>query len=279
MEAWRTLITVFPASLLSGLLISTVLSVLGVVVILKRMVFIGAALAEVAAAGVAAALVLGGRPLVGAAAVTVAAGVMLSVPFETGRLPRDAVIGALFVTAAATAILISAQTGLGLAEVKNLLYGDLIVIRRTDCIGLASVAAPVAAALTIWRRELLYVFLDREAARLLGIRVAAVEALFFVALSLTIAISSRAAGAMLSFGYLVLPAATALLLSRRWGVVLAAAAGLAAAATVLGLWAALAWELPANQLIVAFLAAPLLIASAARAVKWRGARRRGNPCV
>lgn len=281
METWRTLLTVFPHALVAGLMISVVFAVLGVAVILKRMVFIGAALAEVAAAGVATALVFGWPPLAGAAVGALATGLLLSGPFETGRLPRDTVIGALFVVASAAAILIAAHTGLGLAEVRNLLYGDLIVIRRHDLIAVVTATALVMLAAVIWRRPLLYTLVDREAARVVGVPVVACEMFFYAALSLTIAVSSRAAGAMLSFAFLVLPGATALLLSRRWGFVLIIAVVIAATATAAGLWAALAWELPANQVIVVLLAAPLAAVAAGRSVsgparRWRRRRHAAN---
>ncbi len=254
MENLRILLELFPWSLIVGTLIAAVCSALGVYVILKRVVFIGVALSEAAALGIAAGMVFGFPAFAGASVITLAFGLGLARPYESGRLPRDAMLGILFVTAGALSILLVARAGLGLEEVKALLYGDLILSRPDDLgVGLA-VFVPVAVLLILFRRPILYTFLDREAARLLGVRVAWWEAAYFAALSLVVAASARVAGAMLVFAYLVVSPAAALLASRRLPAVMALAAGISVACTLAGIYGALIWDLPANQFIVALLA-------------------------
>ncbi len=260
MDALRTLLDLFPYSIAAGVAISAVCAVLGVFIILKRMVFIGAVLSEVAAAGLAAAMVTGLPPLLGATALTLTAGGLLSRPFETARIPRDALLGTLFAGAGALSILLAARTGLGLEEVKTLLYGDLILTQRADLLQVALGSLPVLALLLLRFRPILYTFLDREAARILGIRVDRWELVFFLALALVISVASRTAGAMLVFAYLVIPASSALLLSRRIRVVMALAASIAVLATLAGLYASLVFDLPTNQLTVGFLALTLPVA-------------------
>jgi len=253
MEPLQTLFELFPAAIIAGIAVSAVCAALGVFVILKRMVFIGAVLSEVAAAGLACAMILRIPPLAGAASFTLAAGYALSRPFETARIPRDALLGILFAAAGAGSILLAARTGLGLEEVKALLYGDLILTRRADLLAILGGVTPVVAFLLLFLRPIVYTFLDRESARLLGIPTARWEAFFFLGLALVIAVVSRAAGAMLVFAYLVVPSSAALLLSRRLGIVMALAAGMAVTATLLGLYLSLVWDLPTNQLIVGLL--------------------------
>lgn len=123
----RSLVTVFPYAIMAGLLVATVCSLLGVFVILKRVVFIGIALSEAAALGVAAAIMFHVHPVIGAMVVTLATVAILAYPFERQRLPRDAVLGIIFVLAASLSVLLVARSGFGLHEVQNLLYGDLIL--------------------------------------------------------------------------------------------------------------------------------------------------------
>ncbi len=274
MDALRMLIELFPAAIVAGVALAAVCAALGVFVILKRMVFIGAVLSEVAGAGLAGAMVLGLPPLAGAATLTMAAGLAFSRPFETARIPRDALLGTLFAAAGALAILLAARTGLGLEEVKALLYGDLILTRGSDLVAILGGGVPVAAVLLLCLRPIVYAFLDREAARLLGVPVARWEAAFFLGLALVIAVASRAAGAMLIFAYLVIPSSASLLLSRRLRVCMALSAGIAVAATLAGLYASLVWDLPTNQLTVAFLALSLPVAGLV-AARRRGGTRTG----
>lgn len=69
LEAFSQIFSAFPYAIATGLLVSIVCAVFGVFVILKRIVFIGITLSEIAACGVAGAL-LAGLPPIGGALVT-----------------------------------------------------------------------------------------------------------------------------------------------------------------------------------------------------------------
>ncbi len=259
-----TLLSQFPYALACGLLIGTVCSLFGVFVILKRIVFIGITLSEVAACGIAAAFVLRIPPFAGAAALTLSAVAVLSAPFENKRLPRDAVLGVLFVLATASGVLIVSHSAFGLMEVKALLYGDLILATGRDLALLACILLPGAAAFFLFLRPTLNAFLDRETAQVLGGRPALWENLFFIALGLVVSAASHTAGALLVFCYLIVSPATALVLTRRFGWVLATSAGSAAAATLLGLLLAFRFNMPGNQAICVTACALFLLACLSR---------------
>ncbi|MBR9982561.1 MAG: metal ABC transporter permease [Desulfatitalea sp.] len=269
MDHLRVLLELFPWSLVAGVLIAALCAAMGSYVILKRVVFIGVALSEAAALGIAAGMVVGFPGFAGAAVLTLISGLGLSRPYEVGRLPRDAILGILFVTAAALSVLLVSGAGLGLEEVKALLYGDLILTRPADLVIVALVFLPVTALWVLFHRPILFTFLDREAARLLGVRVVFWEAFYFCALALVVAASARVAGALLVFAYLVVAPSTALLASRRLATVLALAVGIAIGCTLLGLYSALALDLPANQLVVALLTLVFMVTIAVRALPWR----------
>ncbi len=258
------LFELFPYSLAVGVLTAALCAALGVCVILKRIVFIGAALSEAAALGIAAGMVFGFPVFAGASTLTLVVALGVARPYEFARLPRDAVLGVLFVTAGALGILLVSKAGLGLEEVKALLYGDLILSRPDDLLIGLLILVPAAGLLLLFRRPILYTFMDRETAQVLGLRVALWETLYFAVLALVVAASARVAGAMLVFAYLVVAPAAALLLSRRIRRVVVIAVALAVTCTLIGMYGALAWDLPANQLIVAILAVTLLAAAGKR---------------
>jgi ABC-type Mn2+/Zn2+ transport system permease subunit len=245
------LFTVFPYALLSGLLIAVTCACLGVFVILKRVVFIGITLSEVAALGIALAMCWHLPPLLGASILTLAAVSLLALPYEMQRLPREAAMGLVFVLASSLSILVVAGSGMGLHEVRSLLYGDLILTSPTDLALMAAVMLPALAALLIFLRPVLYAFLDREAAKVMGIKVFRWELLYFCCLGLTVSAASKTAGALLVFCYLVAPPAAGLLLSRCLGWVMFMASLSAAVATVAGLFISIGSDLPANQTVVA----------------------------
>jgi len=250
-ENMQTICEMFPEAVIAGAVIGAVCAMLGVFVILKRVVFIGIALSEVAACGIAAAIMCHIHPFLGAAALTLATVTVLSYPFESNRLPRDAVLGIIFVLASAASILLVANSGFGLQDVKALLYGDLILTSDTDLTLILWIFIPVGVYLLMFLRPTLYTFLDREAARVLGVRVVLWELLYFFALGLAVSAASKVAGALLVFCYLVVAPSTALLLSRKLWLVLLISAGAAVAATMGGLYVSFSRDLPTNQTIAA----------------------------
>ncbi|MFH0725440.1 MAG: metal ABC transporter permease [Pseudomonadota bacterium] len=247
----RSLFFHFPHALLAGVLIAAVCSMLGVFTVLKRVVFIGITLSEVAACGLAAAMVWQIHPFIGAGALTALAVAVLSYPFETVRLPRDAVLGVMFVGASAVSILLVSRSGFGLNEVKMLLYGDLILASREDLKMLLITLLPVLVYLPAFFRPTLYTFLDREAARLLGVRVVVWELLYFFALGLTVSAASKVAGSLLIFCYLVVMPAAALLLTRKIVRVMTLAVAGALVVTLVGIHGSFSRDLPTNQTVAA----------------------------
>jgi len=256
----------FSGALAAGLLVSTTCAFLGVFVLLKRVVFIGIALTEVAVCGMAAALLLGLPPAAGSIALTLGCVGLLARPFGKERLPRDAVLGFVFVLATSGAVLLVSHSGFGLMDVKALLYGDLILVSARDSLLLWLALPPVLAGGVVFLRPVLNTFLDREAAMVLGIRASRWESLFFLALGLTVAVASWSAGPGLVFCYLVVPPAAGLLLSRRLPIVLLSAAFFAAAATLLGLGISFRFDLPTNQTICVVACAGLVLLSPLRAL-------------
>ncbi len=272
-EDLRDLFSVFPHAIAAGILVSTVCALLGVFVILKRVVFIGIALSEAAALGVAASIILHVHPFLGASVVTLATVAILAYPFEGLRLPRDAILGVIFVLAASLSVLLVANSGFGLHEVQRLLYGDLILANASDLTVIVAALVPVLAFLLVFLRPSLYTFLDREAARVLGIRVMLWELAFFFSLGVAVSAASKVAGALLVFCYLVVPSSAALLLCRRLWTVLVTAAVFAVSATLTGLVWSFRSDLPTNQAVAVATCGFFLLAAAFAGGRWLLHRR------
>ncbi|MFH1709266.1 MAG: metal ABC transporter permease [Planctomycetota bacterium] len=249
MDPLRDLLHYFPQALVGGLLIAVTCSVLGVFVILKRVVFIGIVLSEVAALGVAAALAFNFQPFIGASILTIACVLILALPLNSDRIPRDALLGILFVAASSLSILLVARSGFGLEEVKNLLYGDIIFTTGTDLWIILGVMLPVLGFLMMFIRPIFYTFLDPDGARVLGIWTRMWELLFFFALGLCVAAASKTAGALLVFCFLVVAPSGGLVLGRKLSAVTIISVTVAATSTLAGMLIAVAKDTPTNQSI------------------------------
>jgi len=245
-----TFTRLFPEAVVCGTVMAAVCSAFGVFVVLKRIVFISIALSEAATCGLALALVFHFSPLAGSAGVTGLVVLLLTLPERRQRLPKDVVLGTVFLLASSVSILLVAQSGFGLEEIKAMLYGDLIVSSAHDLRVLLLTGLPALVLLFLFMRPVLYTFLDREAAHVMGIRCWLWEGLFFFLLGLVVSGASKSGGALLVFCLLVVIPATALLLARRlWAVI-----GISIAAGVLTTWVGLLTaycaDLPANPTVI-----------------------------
>jgi ABC-type Mn2+/Zn2+ transport system permease subunit len=245
----RDIVDIYGSSLPVGVLIAVTCSLFGVFVILQRVVFIGITLAETAACGVAIGLLTGWHPLLVASLLAGIVVLSLSLPYERWRIPRDAVLGSLFVFTGSLSILLVSKSGFGLEKVQSLLYGNLMFSDRRDLMIMVGVMIPSLGLLLAGLRPAFYAFLDPDGAFTLGIRPGTVELVFFLTLGLVVAAASKVAGVTLVFCYLVVPPLTALLLFRRLGHVLWATTGFAVAATLLGIYGSYVGDLPPNQTI------------------------------
>lgn len=216
--------------LATSALVGGLCSYLGLHVVLRRIVFVSAALAEISALGVAVAGLYdwtqhGIEETVGVQAcalVMTLLGVLLfSFKVGRGRVPEDGYIGIGYVVAwAGTLLLIYAQPH-GEEHMHRLLQGDVLGVTAHDVQLLAVVFGVLALLHVLFFKEFVMVSFDPEMAQTLGVRVKIVNFLFYLSLGIAISLAIKDAGLLLVFSFLVLPPITGLLMSsRKEGVVI-----------------------------------------------------------
>lgn len=275
-------VMLFREALYGALVIAVACSVIGVYVVLRRIVFVGAALAQISSAGLALALWMGGMGIGGelthrpvAVALIFSLGGALF--FSLGQTPRsgippDATIGVTYAVAAAVGVLLIAKAATGEAH-DIFLQGNILGITRKDTWVLLAVAAPVLLLHVIFYKEFLFVSFDRETARTLGYNVALWNLLLYFTLGLVIAFAMQFAGVMLVFNFLVLPAVTGLLLARSMSGIFTVAIVSSLAAGVIGFALSVPFDLPSGPAIIAVSGVLALLAWVARRFGGIGAPR------
>ncbi len=233
------------APLAAGLLVLATHVPLGIEVLRRGIIFIDLAIAQVAGLGVMIALMLDwDSPLaVQAAAAGAALGGALLLTWTERRFPevQEALIGLLFVVAAAAGILVLAGNPHGGEHLQDLLTGQILWVGWAR---LVPVAALYAVILVLW-------FVARQRLGRAG---------FYLLFALTVTASVQLVGVLLVFASLIAPAVAMRSLQRAR---LAAAYGLGAAAYAFGLTLSALVDLPAGAAIVCCLGAAAFLALAA----------------
>lgn len=258
----------FRDALYGSLVIGFTCAMLGVYVVLRRIVFVGAALAQLSSAGIALALFLGGFSLTAVlgnypTAVSLVVTLLGAVFFGLGGgrrlISSEASIGVTYAVAAAVGILLVAKASHGEAH-DIFLQGNILGITRKDTLVLLGVSAPVLLLHTVFYKEFLFVSFDRETARTLGYRVNLWNLVLYFTLGVVIASAMRFAGVLLVFNFLVLPAVTGLLMASTMAGTIAWAIGSAVVAVVVGFSLSVPFDLPSAPAMIAVSGVEALLA-------------------
>ncbi len=248
------------ASVVAGAL----LGFLGVYVVLRRTVFVSAALTQLSTLGLVATLLVeerihiesehAGEQLAVAMAFSVVGALVLGA-FRARRLPAEASVGAAWVAASALVVLGSSRLVHAAHDLGGMVFGNAVAVSASELAMVAIVAALCTAVHAAFAKEIAFTSFDPETARALGMRVPLWDAVLFLTIGIAIPPAARALGALPVFAFLTLPAAGALLLrvGFRPAFALAAAFGVVAAAA--GYVLSWIWELPTGATMVALVAA------------------------
>ncbi len=252
-------------ALVAGALVSVLCGVLSVQVVLNRIVFVSAALAEVAAMGIALSLWLGhhgaGEHVLGSLALTALAVWLLGTRLARGDLPAETRLGILYAFGGATSILFVAKSPAGKEEVVHLLEGSLLFATWSTCAWLAGVTVVVAGVLVWAFPHLVLIGFDPDGAQAMGYRLWRWRILLFGLVGAAVASATHSVGTLMCFADLVLPAAIALDWTSSLSGATAASALLAVAAHGIGLAVSFhpAWDLPPAPVAISVLTVAWLV--------------------
>lgn len=253
-------------ALLGTTAIGIVCAYLGVYVVLRRIVFVGATLAQISSSGIALGILTGWSPNAWSVGLTFL-GVLFFAHASFGkRWPQDATLGVLFTVAGAAAVLLVAHTARGNEEVVHLVQGNLLAMTETEARGLAVAFLLLLVVHVVFFKEFLYLSFDPVMAATQGYRSGRWNLAFYVLLGTAIALAIKAIGILLMFAFLVIPASLGLALTRRLAPAFAVAMISAAAAVYVGVWLSYRYDFPSAPMIIAVLGGMLAVGVGTRAL-------------
>lgn len=221
-------------ALVAGLLILATHVPLGAIVLSRGIIFIDIALAQVAALGVVFGnLMLGATTgwAVQLSAVGAAVGCSLLLTWTDKRFPaiQEAIIGVLYIVAAALQIVLLSYSPNGSEYLKELLVGQILWVSQTQLVVLGLISA---VALAVWYLR------DLVKERIL----------FYGVFAVIITASVQIVGVLLVFASLIVPALATQHAPRRWRLMIAFNIG--TAGYLLGLVASAVLDISTGAAIV-----------------------------
>jgi zinc/manganese transport system permease protein len=259
----------------AGTIVAVVGGVVGWFMVLRRQTFAGHTLAVVGFPGAAGAVWLGISATWGFLGFCVGAALLIAaLRPERGEGYREESAGIGVVQAFALAcgfLFVSLYRGF-LNGINALLFGSFLGITESQVLLLLLIGVAALVALAFVARPLLFASIDPDVAAARGVRVRHLSVLFLVLLGLTVAEVSQITGTLLVFALLVMPAATAQVLTARPVVSLSITVAIGLAVTWLGLAVAYFTPYPIGFFVTTFAFAAYVAASGLRYSGWK----RGN---
>lgn len=268
-EIWR-------APLVASLLAGALLGFLGVYVVLRRTVFVSAALTQISTLGLVFGLFLEehlhveaehAHHQLGMAMGFAVVGAVAMGALRPRRLPAEAVVGAAWIIGSALVVLGVSRLVHAAHDLGGMVFGNAVAVPDEELWMIAAVAASCAAVHLAFHKELTFVSFDPETARAQGMRTWVWDVALSVTVGLAIPASARALGALPVFALLTLPASAALLLRVRLRTAFALASAFGVAAAGSGYLVSWFAETPTGATMVAVAALFLLPGGLARRLR------------
>jgi zinc/manganese transport system permease protein len=250
------------------LLLPPLLVYLGLHVVKREVIFVDLALAQVATLGTCVALIMGYH-----FDDRIAFWISLGVTFGAAALfswsrssheqpvPQEAIIGITFVVAAAGVILLLSRVAGGKEELEHLLTGDILNVTGLEVAQRTALFAVLAGFYAAFHKRFALISSTPAAAYAQGLNVRLWDFLFYAAFAIIVVSFVRVAGVLLTFAYLIVPAVCAVMLAERWTHRLAIGWGIAATASLVGLFASYQLDLPTGAAVVCACGLALIIVS------------------
>lgn len=259
-------------------LIGLTASVLSCLLVVRRQALMGDAIAHSVLLGVALGWLVARESgvLAGAMLAGVTSGIAMTF-IERNGIKLDSAMGVVFTASFALGLAIISvvkPTGIDLFHV---LMGNVLGVTPEDVLRTALGCSVVLGVVLVLFRGLQFWSFDPTAAQVAGVPTAALHYVFTALLSATIVVSIQAVGILLVIAMLITPGATALLLVKRLGPMMALAAVAGVCSGVGGLYGSYYLDVasgPAIVLVASALFLATLLLAPKRGVLWRQWSRR-----
>ena len=251
--------------LIASLILPWLLVYLGLHIVQRGVIFVDLALAQTAAFGTCVAMLVGydlhdWQNFAFSQAFTFAGAVVLT--FTRGRdqrVPQEALIGIVYVVAAAAAILALSKSAGGHEELQRSMVGELLVVPPIEVIKTFVLYIVLGAFHFAFRKRFLAISADPKQAEASGLNVRWWDFLFYILFGLVVTSFVHIGGVLLVFSYLVVPAVCATYLARSIPARFAVGWAIATLASIASLLITAKLDLPIGAAIVCALGLTLVL--------------------
>lgn len=269
-EFFELMVTPFVACLV----VTGMLSYLGLHIIERGVIFVDLALAQVAAFGTTLGFLWGfglhsaQSSVIAVGCTVVGAGVFAATRLRKPIVPQEAFIGIVYAVSAAAAILVLSRAPEGAEELKAILVGHLLFVDWPEIVKISLLYSGVGVLHWLLRKPFLLISQHPERAFAQGMRVRWWDFLFYATFGFVVASTVELTGVLLVFSFLIVPAVCGALLAETISRRLLVGWIAGTLTSIAGITASYFWDLPTGATVVCAFGVCLVVCTMARA--WKG---------
>jgi manganese transport system permease protein len=245
-------------ALVTTVIAAVVCALLSCWLVLVGWSLMGDAVSHAVLPGVVIAYVLGAPFALGALVFGFLAVALIGAIRGTSRIKEDAAIGIVFTTLFALGLVLISVTPSN-TDLNHIIFGNILGVSNPDLVQIAVLATIAFVILVLKRRDLTLYAFDPMHAHAIGLSPRFLGALLLGLLALTAVVALQVVGVILVVAMLIIPGATAHLLTDRFGRMLVIAPVLSAACSVVGIYLSYWLDAASGGLVVLVQGAAFLL--------------------
>lgn len=236
-------------ALLTALISSVVCALLSCWLMLIGWSLMGDAVSHAVLPGVVIAYIVGAPFALGAVIFGFLAVGLIGVVRDTSRVKEDAAMGIVFTTLFSLGLVLISITP-SQTDLQHIIFGNLLGVSRADLLQIAILGAIVLGVILIKRRDFTLYAFDPIHAHAIGLSPRILGATLLGLLALTAVIALQTVGVILIVAMLIIPGATAYLLTNKFSHMLIIAPSIAVVCALIGLYMSYYLDTASGAMIV-----------------------------
>lgn len=237
-------------ALITGFFIALLCSFLGFFLVLRRLSLIGDGLAHVTFGSVAVALFFKTSALYVSIPLVMISALGILRLIERAKLHGDAAIGIVSSLGIALGILLASLAGGFNIDLFSYLFGNILAISQEEMVISIILSLIVLLVIVFFYHDLLSVTFDEESAKAVGVKTRRINTLLFLLTAVTVVLTMKAVGILLTSALLILPAVTSLQVSKGFKTSLVISSLVGILSVILGIFISFWLNLPTGATIV-----------------------------
>ena len=269
----------FRHALIAATTVGGLCGLMGVFIVLRRMSYIGHGLSHSVFGGAVVSAVFNWNVYLGAGLWGFLSALLIEATARRRNIGADAAIGIISTASFALGVAIISQSGSFGRDFEAALFGNILGVTRSDLIAIGAVATVVVIGVGLAWPQLVFTTFDPEIAPVYGVPTRWLDTGFALALAATIVVSMNVVGVTLLAAAIVIPPATARLLTDRFGRMTLISTLLGAGTGFAGLYASYFFDVASGAAIVLLSAALFIVAYAVTGLRRIVPHRHPAPAV